>query len=205
MPPSQALLPFIANAVDDKGDHPLENVRETAAVNYEFWPYLSESDCHPCEPDVLLRISEHQGREFIVLIEAKYLSGKSSERDERERPNDQLAREHDNLRLVADKEKRIPILIYLTAGLGFPEDEIEASKSELHHDRNITVDFYWLSWRHLFPVIENAEEPVLKHLAQLMRKISLLFFNRRSLFLLDIKLFFFCVILWSVCVWCVDI
>ena len=177
LPPSQALLPFIAKAVDDKDNHPLENIRETAAVDYEFWPYLNESDCHPCEPDVLLRITEPQGREFIVLIEAKYLSGKSSEGDEGERPNDQLAREYDNLRLVAAKEKRAPILIYLTAGLRFPKDEIEASKSELHHDRNITVDFYWLSWRHLIPVIENAEEPMLKHLAQIMTKINLLFFN----------------------------
>lgn len=178
-PPSQGLLLFINQAINDETNpnNPFRNIKEVSEVTYEFWPYLNESDCNPCEPDVLIRLTAPQGERFIVLIEAKYLSGKSSERDEGERPNDQLAREYDNLKIVAKKEKRVPILIYLTAGLSIPKDEMEASQSELECKRKIKADFYWLSWRHLIHAIEKSKDPMLLHLVQVMRKMNLLFFS----------------------------
>lgn len=180
-PPSLGLLPFITQATDKNNYHPLENIKEILEVTYEFWPYLNEPRCNPCEPDVLIRLNTPKGIKFIVLIEAKYLSGKSSERDEKDRPNDQLSREYDNLRLVSEREDRLPILIYLTADLSIPEDEIEISKKELLEKRNINADILWLSWRHLYSVIENTNEPMLKHLAQVMRKLNLIFFSGFSL------------------------
>lgn len=174
--PSQGLLPFLAQAAYTT-NYPLENIKEAVDVTYDFWPHLNEPGCNPCEPDVLIRLTTPHGEKYIILIEAKYLSGKSSERDEKEHPNDQLAREYDNLGLLAEKEKRIPIFIYLTAGIGIPEDEINVSKEEIFKKRNINADIYWLSWRHFLPVIENSNESMLKHLAQVMKKLNLIFFS----------------------------
>jgi hypothetical protein len=177
LPPSQGVLPFITQATYNKIFYPLKNINKAIEVSYEFWPYLNELGCNPCEPDVLIRLTTLHGEKYIVLIEAKYLSGKSSERDEETHPNDQLAREYDNLRLVAEREERIPILIYLTADLSIPEEDISISKEEIIKKRNIDPDIFWLSWRHLSPVIEKINEPILQHLTQAMLKLNLVFFH----------------------------
>ena len=52
------------------------------------------------------------GTKTIILVEAKYKSGKSSEADDGEKPNDQLAREWDNLSVLARRKDLVPILIY---------------------------------------------------------------------------------------------
>mgnify|MGYP001228060682 CR=1 FL=1 len=44
--------------------------------NFEFWPRLINS-----EPDLLLHLKDAEEEEYIICIEAKYLSGKSSEED----------------------------------------------------------------------------------------------------------------------------
>ena len=78
---------------------------EPEDVKYDFWPNWSEEKCIPCEPDLVLRIRYKEGVSYIILVEAKYHSGKSSEASEDDRddtpPYDQLAREWDNLVSVA--------------------------------------------------------------------------------------------------------
>lgn len=175
--PSEALVPFLSYAIDSDGQHPLEGISEITKIDYKFWPRLNEPDCHGCEPDVILRITTQDGGRFVILIEAKYLSGKSSEANDDDRPYDQLAREWDNIRFVAERENRIPILLYITAGIGFPEDDVDAAQRELIIDRGIRADICWLSWRHLLSIIEPSENKMLQHLAQLMRKMNLIFFQ----------------------------
>jgi hypothetical protein len=52
-----------------------------------------------------------------LLVEAKYLSDKSSEEDAGIAPQDQLAREYDNLERKAKQENATPIFMYVTADM----------------------------------------------------------------------------------------
>src|SRR3546814_4962669 len=72
---------------------------------YEFWPTLSERcvrgeiefACHPCEPDLLIKLHKVDGKRLYVLIEAKHLSGKSSgPSEDLTAPYDQLARSEEH-------------------------------------------------------------------------------------------------------------
>src|SRR3546814_8960826 len=91
---------------------------------YEVWPTLSERcvrgeiefACHPCEPDLLIKLHKVDGKRLYVLIEAKHLSGKSSgPSEDLTAPYDQLAREWDNLVCRCKKDEAEPLLIFLTA------------------------------------------------------------------------------------------
>lgn len=175
--PSKALLPFLSQAIDSNELYLLRDLGEVSDVKYDFWPQFNEADCVGCEPDVVLRITKANGSTTMILVEAKYLSGKSSEADENARPNDQLAREWDNLRLKAEKEKATPILLYLTAGLSFPAAEINQSQAELKRDRNIEGTICWLSWQHLHSIIKESKEPMLMDLAGLLKKMQLTLFD----------------------------
>ncbi len=177
LPPSKLLLPFLALAVDSDGRHLLSGLDETSEVSYDFWPTYKEARCNSCEPDVVLKIDEPNGRRIILLIEAKYLSGKSSEADENTRPNDQLAREWDNLQPIAVREGHEPILLYLTAGLSFPSEDISASQKELIKAQKSSGIMCWLSWRHLYAITKDSEHARLKDLSCLMDKMQLTFFS----------------------------
>jgi hypothetical protein len=181
LPPFELLLPFLAYAVDSEERPLLNGLDETSEVEYDFWPKLNEAGCNGCEPDVILRITETNGRKIILLIEAKYLSGKSSEADESAIPNDQLAREWDNLQLIAAGEGREPILLYLTAGLSFPSEDISASQKELETKRETQGIMCWLSWRHLYTITKNSNCEMQKDLSRLMEKMQLTFFHGFSL------------------------
>jgi hypothetical protein len=52
------------------------------SVKYYFWPAF-----HRAEPDVVIVFEDGHGTKEIVLIEAKYLSGKSSEEDQKVEPH----------------------------------------------------------------------------------------------------------------------
>lgn len=65
-------------------------------AEFVFWPWLEAAGCKRCQPDVLIRLTGMGHIRVLVLIEAKYRSGKSSFAanldDTASRPNDQLAR-----------------------------------------------------------------------------------------------------------------
>ena len=93
LPGSFGLLPFLARSTDAAGNGPLQGVCHDSGVTYEFWPWWTAEGGTVCQPDVVIRIDEPSGGKWLLAIEAKYRSGKSSEADEGLRPNDQLARE----------------------------------------------------------------------------------------------------------------
>jgi hypothetical protein len=74
-------------------------------------------------------------QKIIILVEAKYLSDKSSEANEEGAPLDQLAREWDNLTSLAHREKATSILLFVTADIGFPKKSIEDSRQEYAQKR----------------------------------------------------------------------
>ena len=158
---------------------------DTEKIRYEFWPRWTEDRCIGCEPDLVLRIDPKQGEEYLVLVEAKYHSGKSSVADEDSEieapPKDQLAREWDNLIVVAEREGRTPVLIYLTADIGCPQDSILKSLED--HSRNCRFKkrkpfkCYWLSWRHLAETLQPPGNGVFENLLKVMQKLNLVFFH----------------------------
>jgi len=187
MDPASALFPFLSKSADADGNHlRLDGLNPAARIDYEFWPLFDKEGAKRCEPDLVIRLSETGGEDIIILVEAKYLSGKSSEADaEDERPNDQLAREWDNLTRIAKETGAKPVLIYLTAGFGFPVDDIEASQKELGYRHQTETNIYWLSWRHLHSLIIKKqvkaagimEEEMLADVARLLGRMQLTFFN----------------------------
>ena len=86
----------------------------------------------------------------LVLIEAKYCSGLSSEEDERAEPNDQLARELDNLDVVScatlgwrthlEIASRAPL--FITQDMGIPRDLLLKSLAEYTRKRNRDGDIF---------------------------------------------------------------
>ena len=123
-----------------------------------FWGYLAQPSCIPCEPDVELRLRDPKNGNIWLLIEAKYRSGKSSFASEKDSPpNDQLAREFDNLRVMAQKNNVTKVaLVYVTADFVCPKGEIESSASDYRNSHLCDPSIYWLSWRILPQVLESV-------------------------------------------------
>lgn len=194
LPPEAGLFPFLRYTSKPDGGqfHPLD-FGSGAVVEYEFWPWLHErvpggpgdERCIPCEPDVLLKIRPADGRRIFILIEAKFWSGKSSNAAEDVvAPTDQLAREWDNLVTLASRKDAEPHLIYLTADLGIPIEEIQASEREYVSKRPAGAAFScgWLSWRHLERCIRHLNDQgvdslCLRDLTRLSKRLDLLFYD----------------------------
>jgi len=194
LPAEHGLLPFLAQARSVDGRR-LETPDPVAGVqtNTTFWPSLAEQGCASCEPDVLIRIDwpSPRARRFLILVEAKYHSGKSSEADESSIvPLDQLAREWSNLESKARSETCEPVLVYLTPGFGPPVDDIRRARAD--HDRccmanrtSLPFECYWLSWRHLALLIEtraSLDSPafghwILEDLREMLNRLDLVFFG----------------------------
>lgn len=194
LPPEGGLFPFLrCTEMPDGGRLNALDFGVGANVEYAFWPKLhervpggsGEDRCIPCEPDVLLKIRPPAGRPICILIEAKFRSGKSSDAaDNAVAPTDQLAREWDNLVALAYQEDAEPHLIYLTADVGIPVEEIQASEREYLAKRPAGAAFScgWLSWRHLDRCIRTLNEqgvdnPCLRDLTRLCKRLDLRFYD----------------------------
>lgn len=162
LPREKALLPFLQTAHSFLGKT-FTVPDKIIKVHYTFWPWLKARDCIPCEPDVVLGIETEGYNVHLILVEAKYYSGLSSEEDERPEPNDQLARELDNLDAVSCMalgwEPQLDIssrtLLFVTQDMGIPRDLIAQSLAEYNRKRNKGGDIFWTSWRFLPPILEE--------------------------------------------------
>ncbi len=151
LPPQKALIPFLRMARSYYG-RVLTTSEEVIKVRYSFWPWIELEARNPCEPDVVLGIEDKDGRMHVVFVEAKYYSGLSSEEDELATPNDQLARELDNLDEVSCAtmgwKPDLPIssrtLLFITADMGLPRVLLGQSLGEYKRKRRINVDIFWL-------------------------------------------------------------
>jgi hypothetical protein len=186
LPPQDGLFPFLARAQALDGSFPLKGLSDReytvdAAADYLFWPYWTEPGCAACEPDLVIKINGLANRQLMILIEAKYLRGKSSEANpDSEVPEDQLACEWHNLVHVARREKRRPYLVYLTNDLATPKSEIEKSirdffSATLEQDRK--PDILALSWRQVHEICRDSSLPILKDLFALARRLGLVYFD----------------------------
>ncbi len=177
--PLEALMPLLCRSIDQY-EKPLNlSLSSTTSgdISYEFWPRLEESGCKECEPDVCINIRFAGKPTIMILVEAKYLSGKSSESDGGKAPMDQLAREWDNLRCLADRKKAIPILLYVTADTDYPRDDVTKSCAEFEDKRKGCMKVYWVSWREIPKILSSSNRAILIDLVQVLRRLGLTFFE----------------------------
>jgi len=160
--PEKTLMPFLSTARSFHG-HPLALPTEVETVHYSFWPWVGSPGCKPCEPDIVVGLQTEKKCLYLILIEAKYHSGLSSLEDENESPNDQLARELDNLNTVSPMNLRWSpdlkiisrYLLFVTQDMGMPRRLVAQSLAEYQRKRNKQGDIYWTSWRFLQPILEK--------------------------------------------------
>ncbi|OLS37730.1 hypothetical protein [Bacillus sp. MRMR6] len=162
--------------------------------NFVFWPKLENS-----EPDVLLQVKTKSDSEFLICIEAKYWSDKSSYEDQsvdlQNRTNgqrDQLAREIEDIHkdnclryLNINKNKLNSIaMIYLTNHTYLPKQEILESILHVNGIVFRKEQLYWLTWREIHNTISNLRSfltvqdlKLLTDLQRLLEKKGLQSFN----------------------------
>jgi len=183
--PEEGLLAFLKNCQNKKSESLLTDGATIREVNYQFWPRLNEVKNRGCEPDVLIRIGKDNGQKLIILVEAKYRSGKSSETIEENESNDktlllndQLAVEWDNLVHLANREKATPVLLYVTADIGFPKKSIEDSCREYKTCRYEDMNIFWISWRKLPNLFMSSDKKILIDLVKVLKKLGLVSFEK---------------------------
>lgn len=165
LPPEKALIPFLQTAYSLHGNF-LEIPNDVIRVHYSFWPWLKSAGRIPCEPDVVLGLETEDSHVHLILIEAKYYSGLSSEEDDRPEPNDQLARELDNLDVVSCaalgwktlSEIASRSLLFVTHDMGIPQDLLTQSLAEYTRKRKKKGNLFWASWRFLPSILEQIVE-----------------------------------------------
>ena len=182
LPVDKALLPFLYTARSFQGKS--FNIQDRILkTHYSFWPWLRSHDCIPCQPDVLIGLEIEGYYVHLILVEAKYYSGLSSDEDERPEPNDQLARELDNLHGVSCASlgwaSQLNIasrtLLFITQDMGMPPALLAQSLDEYKRKRKRDSDIFWTSWRFLPSILERAieKERVTEHIAVLGDMLSL--------------------------------
>jgi hypothetical protein len=150
---------------------------------WKFWPWINVPGCKPCEPDIEIIFRNRDETLTWFLIEAKYRSGKSSLKIEDEyRPNDQLAREFDNLRAICQGEGvEKYAVIYVTADFCCPKEDLQESVREYKEKRQASPRLFWLSWRELydFLISERVRDvPMISDLQKLLSYLELVRYIR---------------------------
>lgn len=183
LPPHKALIPFLNTAKSFQG-HALMLPGDIIGVRYSFWPWIKLHGCTPCEPDVVVGLEDEKRHLHLVFIEAKYRSGLSSEEDEGESANDQLARELDNLDRISSGNLHwspSPIiasrsLLFVTQDMGMPRNLLAQSLAEYNRKRQRDGDIFWTSWRCLPAILEQslAEQNSTENIAVLEDMLNLL-------------------------------
>ena len=187
LPPKLGLTQFLMTAERLDGVK-LSGLEDIETAELQFWPWLLEESSKGAEPDVLMEMTSSKQERWLILVESKYLSGKSSFPDEGDLPNDQLAREMQNLRSLAHR-KRINqyALVYITAHIVMPRGDIKEAIQEL--EKTNTGDgsadkFYWTSWRRLPNILSKVKAQcdryagtLLGDLEAIIRRMGLTFYE----------------------------
>ena len=190
LPAEEGLIPFLKTAKSHRGIS-LDIPSSINSMQYAFWPYLKVKGCNPCEPDLLIGIETDQGL-HLIMIEAKYYSGLSSEEDDQDEPNNQLARELDNLATIsasqlpwlADLSIISRNLVFVTQDMKIPNDLLSHSLAEYQTKRG-NGDIFWTSWRFLPAILENQlakefnveQRAILEDILLLLQKKGLTMFR----------------------------
>ena len=141
----------------------------------------------------MLNIKSNNGTFYLVYIEAKYRSGKSSQAEipeeteeqieiqfERE-CKDQLTKEWKTLLREAKILQFEPVLVFLTADVSCPKEEIEESVQDFVRNSPSNSGkpiICWLSWRELPGLFRKNADPHLADLAKMAEeRMCLIYFQ----------------------------
>lgn len=192
VPSQRLLIPFLRTACSLRGQA-LPISKTVISAHYSFWPWLKSQGRIPCQPDIVIGLETEGDRIHLVLVEAKYYSGLSSEESELPEPNDQLARELDNLDSVScaalgwNPQLKVVSrsLLFITQYMGMPRDLLARSLAEYTRKRHRDGDIFWTSWRFLPSILEKSLEcetisesiAVLKDMLNLLVRKGLMMFQ----------------------------
>ena len=183
---SDALIRFLKESKRVCGDIPIpENIDDFQVDfdGYEFWPFWGGlKGVDNCEPDLVIRIQNPEGRDLLVAIEAKFHSGKSAFSSSDGNISDQLAKQWVHLFKRAQGQSCIPWLIYLTADTTSPTNEILESRDELasklrFSDEVNQLRISWLSWRELVDLFKCSDKQQLSELSSLATYLGLAYYK----------------------------
>jgi len=185
VPPECGLVQFLETARSLSKDS-FCTTRPVIRAHWSFWPFLRFQGRTSCKPDVVIGLESNEGI-HLVMIEAKYLSDKSSYEDEGEPPNDQLARELDNLDVLepsdlgwdTSKEVLGRSLLYLTQDASIPSTAIQESLGEYRRKRSLIGVIYWTSWRYLGAILEEQIQGLDEYQIKVLDDIRLLLERKR--------------------------
>jgi len=163
VPPKKVLLPFLETSQSLSGKD-LPRLDSVCTVHCSFWPSLHSIGHAACQPDVVLGLETEDNLMHLVMVEAKYLSGPSSEENDKHLPHHQLGRELDQLSTLSPSilrwETTLEIatrsLIYVTMDFSIPKDDIEKACTEYSSKRGRNEKIYWTSWRSLPAILESC-------------------------------------------------
>ena len=144
------LLRFLRTARRLDGVH-FSGPNTINTIKWRFWRWIQEGDAKGAEPDVLIEIISSDLQKWLLLVESKYQSPKSS--------NDQLAKEMHNLRNIAQTPDFTDYaLIYVTAHTLIPKADIEEAISKLtaETDEGSQDKFYWTTWHNLPNILDET-------------------------------------------------
>jgi hypothetical protein len=180
---NDGLIPFLTKAISFKHNKHPNFLTEIKSADYVFWPrttYLNR------EPDVLIILTKIDGSTISILIEAKYMSGKSNlNRDEesldkennrlKHLDGDQLAELYMELQEgnihIPDKSLREKFkksegnrfVFFVTAHYSFPRKDIEETfdvfKKKQYGNHN-SLDIFWINWMSIIDVIEEVKSRI---------------------------------------------
>lgn len=148
LPNYRGLKELLNTAVTESGE-PIAIPNSYEVVSVDFWPALEVGDGRSIEPDVLVTLeSPNEGR-WLVIVEVKYKSPKSSDPTNRGPVEDQLGKQLLALRFLRDTSTgdRYSV-IYLTEHSSVPRREIIESLTELSTKIGIdaSLDLGWIPW-----------------------------------------------------------
>jgi hypothetical protein len=94
-------------------------------------------------------------------------------------PYDQLAREWDNLVVLANREKARPLLLYITPHIGLPYEDVDSAKHEYAKKRGPEkeIDIGWISWRKLPAIYADSQNELIKDAVEILRRMGLTYFE----------------------------
>ncbi|OWZ84103.1 hypothetical protein CDO51_05150 [Natranaerobius trueperi] len=187
--PNTFLKPFLSTAINYNGIS-LDFSKITESRIF-FWPTFYQSR----EPDVVIVLKDNDDKTTVIIVECKLYSGKSNieiKDQSSTLTGDQLVDqfylgESEILKNKFDlPDNYEPYLLYLTAHLSYPGDDIEESLRAIHEDsirQQFKDKLYWSNWQnahHLIPTLSpynDTEQTLLDDLKKFFENRRLFYFR----------------------------
>ena len=188
LPKEHGILPVLSSAENSYDGEQSRTFIIPAGVNnvsYHFWKRFNN-----CEPDVFIELKQDEKVLANIMIEAKYLSGKSGSAvyEEEEDGVEIYVAQSDQLEKLWNALKTYSAdtphyLFYLTMDWVMPTPSIDESIKAIADD-NCRDSIYWLNWQSIHTTINEivqkgkgslsrAEELILTDILELLNKKGL--------------------------------